>query len=259
MDKVFYKNHIGDTLNLRGDGVFANYKALKDFALEVTNNALTSQSKSTSLTVVCLSRESANRLVNTLEKDSTKSIYGKFYINDWYIKVLYQGLTVVEEYADKIKLELSFHAADTLFTNETEYQLTAKQNSSSETINFPLNFPFNFGADALSASSVVNDELLPADFVLRFNAPVSSVDITIGGNSYIVNSAINSGETFVLDTAEKEVYKDTALGKSSLLGAASDDSYIFETISSGINSVVWSGDFNISLLLLSHRRTPPWI
>lgn len=259
MDNVKYVNHLGETLNLRSAEIMSSYEALEAFAMSISNNRLVSESKTTTLPVICLSLDAANKLINILEKDSINNKYGKFYINDWYIKVMYQGLSPIKRTSNKIKFELSFYASDTLFTKETEYQLTARQNSSSEMINFPFNFPFNFGADALSASTVVNDELLPADFVLRFNAPVSNVDITIGGNSYIVNSAINSGETFVLDTAEKEVYKDTALGKSSLLGAASDDSYIFETISSGKNSVVWSGDFNISLLLLSHRRTPPWI
>lgn len=259
MDNVKYINHLGETLNLRSAEIMSSYEALKAFAMSMNNNILTGESKTTTLPVVCLSLDAANKLINTLEKDSVNNKYGKFYINDWYIRVMYQGLSPIKRTSNKIKLELSFYTPDTLFTKETEYQLTAKQNSSGRTINFPLNFPFNFGADALSASTVVNDELLPADFILMFNAPVSSVDIAIGGNSYIVNSAINSGETFVLDTAEKEVYKDTALGKSSLLGAASDDNYIFETISSGINPVIWSGDFNISLLLLSHRRTPPWI
>lgn len=259
MDNVRYVNHLGDTLNLRGNGIFANYKDLKNFSCDYENSKLIETSKATPLIFVCLSKEKANELINVLESDSLKNKFGKLYINDWYIKVMCNGVSIVGEYADRIKVEISFYSEKTIFTKETEYMLTSKQGLSSETVNFSMNFPFNFGADTLSSSTVDNDEVLPADFILKFSSPVESVSIQIGSNSYTVNSSINSGEVFVLNTDEKEVYKETPLGKSSLLGAASDDNYIFETISSGKNSVVWTGNFNISMTVLTHRRTPPWI
>lgn len=259
MDNVKYVNRFGETLDLRGNGIISSYFALKNFVQSMTNNRLTSEGKSTPLTLVCLTREDANRLINTLEKDSTADIYGKLYINDWYIKVIYQGLTIIGEFGEKIKLELRFYAEDTIFTKETSYQLTSANQISGKGLNFPFNFPFNFGADPIASSAVTNNELLDADFVLKIDKPVSDISISIDANSYIVDAAINEGETFVLDTAEKEVYKLTQNGKTSLLSAADDTSYIFNPISRGQHKIAWNGDFALLLTLLEHRRTPMWI
>jgi hypothetical protein len=259
MDKVKYVNHLGETLDLRSTEIMSSYEALKAFVMSMSNNRLTSEGKTTALPVVCLSIDAANKLINTLEKDSINNKYGKLYINDWYIKVIYQGLSPIMRTSDKIKVELRFYAEDTIFTKEASYQLSATNTISGKGLNFPFNFPFNFGADPIASSSVMNNELLDADFVLKIDKPTSDISISIDANSYIVDAPINEGETFVLDTAEKEVYKMTSLGKTSLLGAADDASFIFNPISQGQHKVIWSGDFSLFLTLLEHRRTPIWI
>lgn len=259
MDKVKYINHLGETLNLRSTEIMSSYESLKAFLMSMNNSKLTSEGKTIALPVVCLSLDAANKLINTLEKDSINNKYGKLYINDWYIKVIYQGMTPIMRTSKKVKVELSFYAEDTIFTKETPYQLLAVNQENENGLNFPFNFPFNFGADVSASASVSNNELLDADFVLKFDKPTSDINIFIDGNSYIVNATINEGETFVLDTEEKEVYKLTPYGRVSLLGVADDTSYIFNPISSGQHEIVWNGGFPLSLTLLEHRRTPIWI
>lgn len=259
MDNVKYVNHLGETLDLRSSKIMSSYEALKSFVQSMTNNGLTSEGKTTALPVICLSVESANKLIDTLEKDSISNKYGRFYINDWYIKLIYQGMKPVKRYGSKIKLELSFYAEDTVFTKETAYQLLPTSEVEEEYLNFPFDFDFDLGSDKVSVASIINNELLDADFVLKFSASVSSFDISIGTNSYIVDAAVNEDETFTLDTDEKEVYKESYRGKTNLFGAADDTSYIFNTLSHGTHIVTWAGEYPIALTVLEHRRTPPWI
>lgn len=259
MDKVKYINHLGEELDLRSGNIMSNYIAIKNFVQSMSNNRLINEGKSTPLTLVCLTKADANRLINILEKDSIYNVFGKFYINDWYIKVIYQGVTIIGEYGNKVKLEISFYAEETVFTKETEYTLVPTQAEVKKGLNFPFTFPFNFSADVIASSSVKNKELLDADFIIRIDKPISSVNITIGGNSYFVDAPINEGDVFVLNTEEKRVYKDTPQGSASLLGAADDTSYIFNPIPSGENKIAWGGNFPLFLTLLEHRRTPIWI
>jgi hypothetical protein len=258
MDKVKYVNHLGETLDLRSGGIVSSYWAVKNFVDSVNNSRLTSEGKTVPLTLVCLSKNDANRLIDTLEKDSVQNVFGRFYINDWYIRVLYQGVEIVMEHGEKIKLIVSFYAEETVFIKETEYELSSEAEQEQEYLDFPFGFPFSFGADKLTAAAVKNNELLDADFVLRISTPVTGVNFSIDANSYIVDSAINSGEVFVLDTSEKVVYKDTTSGKVNLLGKADDTSYIFKKISQGTHKVTWSGDFVLYIKILERRRTPKW-
>lgn len=259
MDKVKYINHLGETLDLRSTAIMSNYLALKNFIQSMLNDKLISEGKSIPLLMVCSTRADANRLIDTLEKDSINNVYGKLYINDWYIRAIYQGFNVIGEYGNKIKLEVNFYVEETLFTKETEFKLSSTSQVVNRGLNFPFNFSFNFGADVVSASSVSNNELLNADFIIKIDKPSATINISIDANSYIVDSVIEEGEVFVLNTADKEVYKETALGKTSLLGAADDNSYIFNSISSGVHRVAWTGDFSLYFTLLEHRRTPTWI
>ena len=128
-----------------------------------------------------------------------------------------------------------------------------------EWLNFPLGYPFNFGADKISSAQITNNELMDADFVLTFVHEVSEVAVSISGHQYYVNSEIGKDEKFVLNTQKKEVYKQKEQDKTSLFGASSDDAYIYEPIKKGIHIVAWDGDFPIVVTVLEHRRTPIWI
>lgn len=259
MDKIKYVNHLGETLDLRSGNIMSSYFALKNFVQSMTNNRLTSEGKSTPLLMVCLTKADANKLIDVLEKDSITNEYGKFYINDWYIEVIYQGVTIIGEYGEKVKLEVSFYAEDTIFTKETHLVMTAAATQSSEWLNFPFTYPFTFGSDVLSHSNIQNTEFLGADFIMKISHPTPNVSVTIGKHQYFVDSAINENETFVLNTFDKKVYKQSKDGIASLFGASSDDSYIFESIPNGTHKVVWDGDFPLNITLLEHRRTPKWI
>lgn len=258
MDKIKYVNHLGETLDLRSGNIISSYFALKNFVQSMTNNRLTSEGKSTPLPMVCLTKADANKLIDTLEKDSIANEYGKFYINDWYIEVIYQGVTIIGEYGDKVKLEVSFYAEDTIFTKETHFVLSSTAAQNLTWLNFPFGYPFNFGADKVSSSSLSNKELMDADFILKINANVQSINITIGSNVYNIDAPISTGETVVLNTAKKEVYKESSDGKTSLFGATDDTSYIFTPISRGTHKVMWDGNYPIYATVLEHRRTPIW-
>lgn len=259
MDNVKYVNHLGETLNLRSAEIMSSYEALKAFVMSMNNSKLTSEGKTTALPVVCLSLDAANKLINTLEKDSANNKYGKLYINDWYIKVIYQGMTPIMRTSEKVKVELSFYAEDTIFTKETRYELSEAPTMGGKGFMFPFTYPFTFSADSRSVSEVLNKELLDADFEMRIQAVLESIEVTIGSNIYFVDAPLNQGELFVLNTAEKEVYKTKDGVKTNLLGAADDNSYIFSSIKNGSHKVTWSGDFVVVLTVLEHRRTPVWI
>lgn len=259
MDKIKYVNHLGETLDLRSGNIMSSYFALKNFVQSMTNNRLTSEGKSTPLPMVCLTKADANKLIDTLEKDSVANEYGRFYINDWYIEVIYQGVTIIGEYGNKVKLEISFYAEDTIFTKETTYNLSPTVATDTEWLNFPFGYPFNLGADKISSAQIINNELMDADFVLTFMHETSEVSVSISGHQYYVDSEIGADEKFVLNTQKKEVYKQKGQDKTSLFGASSDDAYIYEPIKRGIHTVVWDGDFPIVVTVLEHRRTPIWI
>lgn len=260
MDKVKYVNHLGESLDLRSNEIMSSYVALKEFTLNMSNGILIGKSKKTPLMIVCLNRNAANKLIDFLETDSINNQYGKIFINDWYIEVMYQGLqSIKKEYGEKILLKISFYVKQTMFTRQKDYVLSPKISAISGGLDYNRGYPYDFGGDPLSMSSIENTEKLDADFILKFTAPTKNVSITIGDNVYAVDFQISEGETFVLDTETKRVYKTSVIGETNLFPATSDQDYIFKKIKSGIQRITWDGSYPITLKLLEHRRTPLWI
>lgn len=260
MDKFYYVNCENEKIDLRSDKIVSSYEALKNYTVSMNNNRLMCEEKVVSLHAVCMDIDTANKLVDILDKDCSAGLFGRLYINDWFIMAFYQGFKIITRASEKIKLELSFLISDTIFTKESKYILYNSENiTSGNGIKFPFTYPLNFGVDKLSSSEIENLETLDADFVCSFTASAESVELFIDANCYRINAPISDGETFVLNTFEKEVYKLTEQGKVSMFGAADDSSYVFEPIKKGKHKITWNGAFPINLSILEHRRTPLWI
>ena len=261
-DEVKYINHKGQTVNLNGDGVFSNYKEAISYAYELRNGRNVITEKSFELLMLTTGGgKTINNLVDVFVADAINNQFGKLYINGWYIRCRHIGLPSVVGYDGELtKVSFSFYAPSFEFTKSRLIMLSENNSSSTEDfLDFEFDFNFNMSGKNLIRSTFINEQALPADFILRFKAVTSSVDITIGNNQYIVNELINSGETFVINTEEKRVYKESEANITNLYDKSSDVYDIFEKIPSGEQVASWVGDFPISLLLLEHRSVPLWI
>ena len=260
MDKVKYVNRFGEVLDMRSREIMSSYLALKNFTHSIENGKLVGQGKSVKLPVVCATRDDANRLINLMEKDSLQNVFGKLYINDWYIKVLYQGLTIISEHVEKIKVEITFYVENSVYSKETSYTISPETIAQGTNgINFPFTYPFNFSTDALAMSQVANDEMMDADFELQISSPLPSISISIDANLYQIDAELKENETFVLNTANKEVYKISNGEKTNLFGAASDYYYIFSPLSMGTHRITWQGEHTMLFKVIEHRRMPTWM
>lgn len=261
-DEVKYINHKGQTINLNGDGVYANYKESLSYAYELRNGRNLITNKNFEMLVVTTGGgKTINRMVDILNTDTINNQYGKLYINGWYIRCQHTGLPSVIGYDNALtKVSFSFYAPSFEFTKSRLIMLSEGDAVSTEKqLDFDFDFDFDMSGMGIIKSTFINEHALPADFVLRFKAPIGSVEINIGNNIYIVDESINTGETFVINTEEKRVYKEGESGITDLFNKSSDEYDIFAKIPSGEQVASWVGNFPLSLLLLEHRSVPLWI
>ena len=261
-DEVKYINHKGQTINLNGDGVFSNYKEAFSYAYELRNGRNIITEKSFELLMVTIGGgKTINHIVDVFSADTINNQYGKLYINGWYIRCRHIGLPSVVAYdEERTKVSFSFYAPSFEFTKGRLIMLSEGDAVSTEKqLDFDFDFDFDMSGMGIVKSTFINEHSLPADFVLRFKAPIGSVEINIGNNIYIVDESINTGETFVINTEEKRVYKESENGITDLFNKSSDEYDIFAKIPSGEQVASWVGNFPLSLLLLEHRSVPLWI
>ena len=81
----------------------------------------------------------------------------------------------------------------------------------------------------------------------------------IGDRSYQLNVSINQNEYAEIDSENKTIYLVHVNGrKENVYWSASKDSYIFQQIQKGMQTIAWNGNFSFDLILKNKRSEPLW-
>ena len=75
----------------------------------------------------------------------------------------------------------------------------------------------------------------------------------------MIKAEVSSGEYLVIDSSEKTIMLVKGSGeKVNCFNKRSRDSYVFEKIPVGANTVSWEGEFGFDVTLLEERSEPKW-
>ena len=123
-------------------------------------------------------------------------------------------------------------------------------------------YPYDYSYDyAVSINGrIINcDSVGKSEFRLLIYGSAVNPSITIGGNRYAINGSIAEGETLLIDSSQRTITLTTATGnKVNWYDKRDRESYIFEPIPPGNNSVLWSGEFGFELTVIEKRSEPKW-
>ena len=121
---------------------------------------------------------------------------------------------------------------------------------------YDYNIDYNF---AHIGKIVANTNVAPADFTMKIKGYAEMPEVTIGNHLYNVRTIVGYGETLVIDSREKKIYKELPSGqKKNCFAERNKDSYIFEKIPSGNYNMTKDGSYEMSLTLYEERSTPEW-
>jgi phage-related protein len=90
--------------------------------------------------------------------------------------------------------------------------------------------------------------------------PCSAPTVYVSGHAYTVNCDAELGEYITIDSVEKTVTKTAIDGTTTnVFNLRGRESYIFEKIGAGANTVVWDGGYGVDIILMEERSEPKWI
>lgn len=112
----------------------------------------------------------------------------------------------------------------------------------------------------MSASSVLNTNFVPTDFIITINGPVVNPKIYIDGHLYAVNCSLGTeSQHLVINSVDKTILLYDNDGVTNLFDQRDRDSYIFDLIAPGDNPVSWNSSFTWEIKLIEKRSEPKWI
>lgn len=276
LEIVQYRNHLGENITFGQDGFFVNENDLRDFVWSYTNknNRISSfrrnvQKKTLDVYVSCASDAEGiakrNELFETCEKDVLAEQHGRFIIGDYYMRCYVVGSKKTEYLVNKRLMRITLSIVTDFPAWIKESSSTFRKSSSSLSPEYGgtnLDYAFDYNFDY--ASDVVNQVLINGDFAssnfrMIIYGPCIGPEINISGHSYNVASELTETEYIVIDSTEKTIVLCRANGQQvNCFNDRNRESYIFEKIPSGENSVTWDGDFGFDVVLLEERSEPKW-
>ena len=275
LEKLHYRNHLGEGIIFGQDGFFVNENDLRDFTWGYTskNNRISSfqkgvVKKTLNVIIACTSEEDGlakrNILFEICEKDVLANNHGKIIIGAYYMKCFVIGSKKTEylynDHTMKVKLTVVTDFPVWVKESTTIFRVEGEGGSTEGLyLDYPYDFPFDYAYE-LAMQNLINEGFVATNFRLVIYGSCSKPRIFIGGHEYLINTDVGNGEYLVIDSSEKTIMLVRSNGEmENRFNSRNRSSYVFEKIPVGANAVTWEGDFGFDVTLLEERSEPKWI
>lgn len=275
LENFIFENHLGQKFIGLDNGVFANSNELRNYSwdYDTINNRISRfyhgiKNRKIPLVVHCKTDDEAvqvkNKLMELAEADIDAKIPGRVFAGDYYT-IGYITASKKSNYlvAERFcNIELTLTSDDPAWYREQTHTFLPNAGGSigiGSGTDFPYDYPYDY-ALSMSGQSVSCGSVGSNAFKLLIYGEAVNPTVIIGGHVYTINGTVSKGETLLIDSVKKTITLTTATGsKANWFSKRGRESYVFEPIPAGQNSVVWSGAFGFDLTVIEKRSEPKWI
>lgn len=268
---IYYKNHLGQILNLVESPYRLQTAELFDYEWEpytesgyITEFTKEVTKKTATLTVDAHSEEDFCTAVNTFyeatEKDVLEMMPGKLYIGSQYMEcyLMSSKKTEWECGIEQIDLDVEFVTDSPNWVEEKEYSFAITEVISSNNKRYVGRYPYRY-ANGMNLANINVEHFTSVNFLLRIYGAVVAPVVSIDGHPYLVNVVVNDGERLEINSEKGTVYVIKTNGdKVNAFGNRSTDDEVFKKIEPGLNAITWSGKFAFDLVTYAERGEPKW-
>lgn len=270
LERLKYKNHMGEIIDFGQLGVFVSSNDLHDYSWTVSqrNNKISAFTRSVAtrtlpVVIFCDTAEEGvearNRLMEVTEKDVLAKKPGRIIIGDYYFCCYITESKKAKYLTSRRRMEakLTIMSDAPYWVRESTHSFR-KASATDPGIDYPFDYPFDF-TPSFKRATLVNADFTESNFRMVFFGPCTNPAVYVGGHLYGVNCELEAGEYVTIDSAAKTVTKTALNGTvSNLFNQRRRDSYVFEKIPSGHSAVALDDDLGVDIILLEERSEPRW-
>lgn len=275
LDKLTYINHLNQRIDFGSNGVFLTDVELYDYEWSYNSNfdEITSfkkgiVKKKMKIIIICENENEGvkkrNEIFEIFEQDILSHRKGKLYKDDYYLNCYITESKKSNWYYSKRYMEntITVISDNADWISEKKYEFLRTSESIKTEIDCLKKYSYKYGyyyKNQISSGTIMNSSVDTSDFLLRIYGSVSNPLIMIGDHSYQLNVSINQNEYAEIDSENKTIYLVHVNGrKENVYWSASKDSYIFQQIQKGMQTIAWNGNFSFDLILKNKRSEPLW-
>lgn len=277
LEELKYINHLNESYSFGSSGIFVETSDIHDFEWEITtkNNKIASfnygiAKRKLPIKVKADSAEECARIKNRIfeisEKDVLSQKHGRIVIGDYYFRCFVTASKKKDYLTDS-----TWFSAELTLTTDFPYWIKETKlvfrkigeidinGESGKNLDYPHDFPFDFFS-GMGNKKFENTSFVPVNFRMTIYGACIEPKIYIQGHKYQIHETLVANEHITIDSISKTITKTDSSGvQTNIFNSRERDSYIFEKIPVGQNSVTWSGDYGIDIVLCEERSEPKWI
>lgn len=211
-----------------------------------------------------LLQQAANNVFEVFEYDVCNNAYGRLYSETGYYllcKIVSSSKSEWQNGVPYMFQEFTLITQMDFWLKETRYSYFPVSDTENNGLLFPFDFPFDLSRKPVGRDNIDTDNFLPSDFILTIYGSVLNPSVTIGANTYGVSCEIKKDERVVISllNGEREIKCIDKFGDvKNYFEYRNKKNSVFSPIKSGMNSIVWNGEFGFDLVIVDRRSEPKW-
>lgn len=274
LNKATYTNHLNQVIEFGSGGIFLNDSELYDYEWlydsdfdEITNFHRGVTKKNVTILIATIPEKGLairNRIYEVFDQDIRAEEYGTLEVNGYELPCYVNASKKSSYYMTNgyIIIEATVISDSEDWITEKEFTFLKNEAASIAADGgkkqYSHSYPYKY-ATYSQQNSVVNPFFIKSDFRMRIYGKVVNPSVTISEHIYQVNVSIGEGEWLEIDSSKKTILLMKSDGTTeNHYWDSNKDSFIFEKINTGENSIAYDGTFGFDLILLGVRSEPEW-
>jgi hypothetical protein len=187
------------------------------------------------------------------KKKPGRLVWGDYYI-DCYIR---QSQTNPTETWRYLSNTIHIYAPYPFWVQEKQITLPTSNEQSSEFLDFPINFPFDFTAPTIGEMTIKSDFPFDSEFRMIIYGLAVNPRITINGYSYVLYTTIPDGAYVIVDSRTHTITQYNTDGtQSNMFNYRNKTDSIFAKIPGGNLRIAWDATFGADITIFQEKSEP---
>lgn len=277
MAEIYYRNSVGNKIELnKAPYYFQRSTSLMSHKWEYTNSEYVNKIEDFNMnfsdkqfTIGVLTaddkeyRNALKRLNDVFEYDVKHLTCGRLYVGEDYLNcyIIEGNQNTYDTRANVVLKPFKLIAENGQWIREKEYvstDITAEGEGEEELgLDYPHDYPFDYKHS--KSDTIYNESVSGMDFKMVIYGPCEYPEVVVGGNTYFVETTLETAERLEIDSINKTVRKYDSLGNfENVFHLRDRDHYIFEQIPTGISSIERNDSYDVYLTVYEYRSEPEW-
>ena len=220
-------------------------------------------------------RENLDKFLQLTDVDINNLQMGRLYVGDYFLDCYIFASGKKKRYVDTLKtiVDCSIICENGNWQSEEKWRFIRGVNSeSNETTGNGILYPYDYVQDPqtheilgydysapFSTDTIINESYMDTDFEMVFYGANLLPEVTIGGNDYRINYALDADDYLTINSKKKTAVVTKYNGeKINVFKYRDRDWNIFEKIKGGGNLVIIDDNTSLDVTLYYERSEPFW-